>query len=133
MQQASQRLHVIKKLLAGQFLAMLIVGLIGFLTAGHVAGISALLGGFICWLPSMYFAMRAFRYKGARAAQKIVSSMYAGAVGKMLLTMALFTIVFIKVKPLSALALFLGFAVVQTMNWIVPLLVAKADSKRYSQ
>ena len=133
MQRSNDRLRVIKHILVGQFLAMLVVGVIGFLVAGKVVGLSALLGGFIAWLPNMYFAMRAFRYRGARAAQKIVRSFYAGAFGKMILTMALFAIVFIKVKPLSALALFVGFIVVQTINWIVPLGVAIAERDRFKQ
>jgi len=133
MQQAGERLRVIKLILLGQFLAMLAVGAIGTLIAGRVGGLSALLGGGIAWLPNAYFALRAFRYRGARAAQKIIRSFYAGAFGKLILTMALFSIVFIQVKPLNALALFLGFAFVQTMNWIVPLLVALADSKRLNR
>lgn len=133
MQQASERLRVIKLILAGQFFAMLIVGAIGFVIGGKVTGLSALLGGLIGWLPNTYFALRAFRYRGARAAQKIVRSFYAGAFGKMILTMAMFAIVFIKVKPLGALALFVGFALVQTMNWIVPLIVALNERRRYEQ
>jgi len=133
MQPAGERLRVIKLILVGQFLAMVLVGSVGYLLAGQVSGLSAMLGGLIAWLPNTYFALRAFRYRGARAAQKIVRSFYAGAFGKMILTMAMFAIVFIKVKPLSALALFIGFAIVQTANWCVPLFVALKDRHRYSQ
>ena len=133
MQQAGERLRVIKLILLGQFLAMALVGVAGLLIAGKVSGLSALLGGLIAWLPNTYFAIRAFRYRGARAAQKIVRSFYAGAFGKMILTMAMFAMVFIQVKPLSALALFVGFAIVQTMNWIVPIFVALQERRRYSQ
>ena len=130
MDQAKKRLRVIKWMLGVQFLTMLLVGLAAWLAKGQVAGYSALLGGFICWLPSCYFAYRAFRYKGARAADKIVRSMYAGEVGKMFLTMALFTIVFVRVRPLDALALFLGFVIVQSVNWFVPFIMSRAESRR---
>lgn len=133
MQQAGERLRVIKLILLGQVVAMIAVGVAGFFIGGQLTGQSALLGGLIAWLPNTYFALRAFRYRGARAAQKIVRSFYAGAFGKMILTMAMFAIVFIKVKPLGALALFVGFALVQTMNWIVPILVALKERQRYSQ
>lgn len=133
MQQAANRLHVIKRLLVGQLIAMVVVAAVFLTLQGLVAGYSAFLGGFICWLPNTYFAFRAFRFRGARAAQKIVRSFYAGAVGKMMLTMAMFAIVFIKVKPLSAVALFTGFALVQTMYWIVPILSAKAEARRHTQ
>lgn len=131
MQQAGERIRVIKLIMLGQFVAMLVVGLAGLLIGGMITGYSALLGGFIAWLPNMYFALRAFRYRGARAAQKIARSFYAGAFGKMMLTMAMFAIVFIKVKPLGALALFIGFAIVQTMNWIVPIVKALQERARY--
>jgi len=133
MQQAGERLRVIKLILLGQLLAMLVAGAAGFVVGGKVTGLSALLGGLIAWLPNTYFALRAFRHRGARAAQKIVRSFYAGAFGKMILTMAMFAVVFIKVHPLSALALFVGFAFVQTMNWIVPLLAAVKERRRYDQ
>ncbi len=133
MQQAGERLRVIKLILLGQFLAMLIVGLVGLVLGGSLVGLSAALGGSIAWLPNVYFALRAFRYRGARAAQKIVRSFYAGAFGKMILTMAMFAIVFIKVKPISALALFVGFAIVQTMNWIVPIVIALQERRRYEK
>ncbi len=89
-----------------------------------------MLGGFVCWIPCCYFAFRAFRFKGARAAQKIVRSMYAGEFGKIMLTMALFTVVFIQVRPLDALALFAGFALVQSVNWFVPLFMSRAESRQ---
>lgn len=131
MQQASERLRVIKLILLGQLVAAVLVGIAGLLLAGNLTGLSALLGGLIAWLPNTYFALRAFRYRGARAVQKIVRSFYAGAFGKMILTMALFAIVFIKVKPIGALALFVGFAIVQAMNWLVPLLVALHERRKY--
>lgn len=131
MQQAGERLRVIKLILLGQFFAMLIVGLAGWLIGGMLTGYSAALGGLIAWVPNMYFALRAFRYRGARAAQKIARSFYAGAFGKMILTMAMFAIVFIQVKPLSALALFVGFAIVQTMNWFVPIVIALQERAKY--
>jgi len=130
MNQAKQRLRVIKWMLVVQFLTTLLFALVAWLIKGQVAGYSALLGGFICWLPSCYFAYRAFRYKGARAADKIVRSMYAGEVGKMLLTMALFTMVFVRVRPLDALALFAGFVIIQSVNWFVPFFVSRAESRR---
>ncbi len=133
MQQAGQRLRVIKLLLVGQFIASIVAGLFAFGLFGHVSGKSAWLGGLICWLPNCYFAFRAFRYRGARAAQKIVRSFYAGEVGKMMLTMLFFALVFIKVKPLDALALFSGYALVMTLSWIVPIFVAREENKRISK
>lgn len=129
MQQAEQRLRVIKLLLIWQLLGAILVGSIG-LFWGQAAGLCALLGGLIVWLPNSYFAFRAFRYRGARAARLIVRSFYAGAAGKMFLTAGMFTLVFVNVRPLNAPAVFLGFALVQTLSWIVPLIVGRQDSQR---
>ena len=123
------RLRVIRLLLVWQLVAAFVVGVAGLAVAGVSAGWSALLGGLICWLPSCWFAYRAFRYRGARAAMQIVRSFYAGEAGKMILTAALFALVFVNFETVSAPALFVGFAIVQLVNWIVPLVAARADIK----
>lgn len=132
MRQAEQRLRVIKLLLVGQLAGAVVVGLAGFVW-GVDAALGAFLGGIMVWLPNCYFAFRAFRYRGARAARLIVRSFYAGAAGKMLLTAGLFTLVFVNVKPLNALAVFAGFAIVQSLNWFVPLLVGRHESAHGAQ
>jgi ATP synthase protein I len=132
MQQAGKRLRVIKLLLIWQFMAALGAGALALLV-GPVAAWSALLGGLICWLPNCYFAFRAFRHKGARAAKKIVRSFYVGEAGKMAITVLLFAVVFTNVRPLHALALFAGYLAVQTLNWFVPLWVSHSETRQISQ
>lgn len=129
MRQAEKRLRVIRQLLLWQLLGALLAGLIG-LYWGRAAAIGALAGGFIVWLPNCYFAFRAFRYRGARAARQIVRSFYAGAAGKMVLSACLFTVVFVNIKPLNAAAVFIGFAFVQAVNWVVPLVVTYREAGR---
>lgn len=127
MRQAEQRLRVIKLILIWQLAAALAVGIAGFFWS-HGAALAAFLGGMIVVVPNSYFAFRAFRYRVARAAKLIVRSFYAGAAGKMLLTAGMFTLVFVNLKPLNAPALFIGFALVQTVNWIVPLVLSRQES-----
>ncbi|MFK8078308.1 MAG: ATP synthase subunit I [Granulosicoccus sp.] len=129
MQQAEQRLRIIKQLLIWQLIGAFLVGLVALLW-GPVAGLGAFLGGFIAWLPNCYFAFRAFKYRGARAARLIVRSFYAGAAGKMLLTAGLFTLVFVNVRPLNAPAVFIGFATVQALSWVVPLVYTKLEARK---
>ncbi|MFK7995128.1 MAG: ATP synthase subunit I [Granulosicoccus sp.] len=124
MRQAEQRLRVIRLLLIWQFVGALAAGLVGGLW-GLSAALGALAGGIIVWLPNCYFAFRAFRHRGARAARLIVRSFYAGVTGKIFLTASLFVVVFINLKPLNAPAIFAGFIAVQMLNWIVPLLASR--------
>jgi len=116
MQQAEQRLRVIKQLLIWQLVGAFVAGFVGFLW-GSDAALGAFLGGIIVWFPNCYFAF-------------IVRSFYAGAAGKMLLTAGLFTLVFVNVKPLNAPAVFIGFAGVQIINWVVPLIFVKREANK---
>ncbi|MCY1286683.1 ATP synthase I chain [compost metagenome] len=96
---------------------------------GPVAGYSGLCGGLIAWLPNVYFAHKAFRFSGARAAQSIVRSFYAGEAGKLILTAVLFALTFAGVKPLEAPALFGVFLLTLVVNWFAPLLVRAGFSR----
>ncbi len=92
---------------------------------GHVAGYSGVAGGLIALLPNAYFAHKAFRYRGARAAREIVRSFYAGEAGKLILTAALFTLAFAGVKPLDVPALFGAYLLTLMVSWFAPLLMGK--------
>ena len=90
---------------------------------GAVSGYSGLCGGLIAWLPNLYFAHKAFRFSGARAAQSIVRSFYAGEAGKLILTAVLFALAFVVVKPLEAPTLFGVFVLALSVGWFAPLLM----------
>jgi F0F1-type ATP synthase assembly protein I len=48
----------------------------------------------------------------------------------MLLTAGLFTLVFVNLKPLNAAAVFIGFAFVQSVNWVVPLVASRRQARQ---
>lgn len=106
-----------------QLLVLLLLALVLWQWQGSVAGYSGLCGGLIAWLPNLYFAHKAFRFSGARAAQAIVRSFYAGEAGKLVLTAVLFALTFAGVKPLEPLAVFGVFVLTQLVNWFSPLLM----------
>ncbi|WP_137886242.1 F0F1 ATP synthase subunit I [Pseudomonas sp. 2FE] len=116
------RLPVFPVLLA-QFVVLLLAAVVLWRWRGAVSGYSGLCGGLIAWLPNVYFAHKAFRFTGARAAQAIVRSFYAGEAGKLILTAVLFALTFAGVKPLEALAVFGVFLLTQLVNWFAPLLM----------
>ncbi|WP_375193131.1 ATP synthase subunit I [Marinobacter sp.] len=102
---------------------MLVFASLAFLLfRGQVSGYSALLGGLIFLIPHGYFALKAFRYSGARSAKKIMSSFYQGEAGKLILCAIGFTVVFKWIQPIDVSALFLTFAIMLVTNWLTPLL-----------
>ena len=76
---------------------------------GVVAGYSALLGGLISAVPNSYFALHAFKFQGARNADKVVKSFIRGELGKIIFTGVLFALSFTLVTSLDELALIAGF------------------------
>ena len=112
-----------------QLVVLLLAAVVLWQWRGTVAGYSGLCGGLIAWVPNLYFARKAFRYSGARAAQAIVRSFYAGEMGKLILTAVLFALTFAGVKPLDAPAVFGVFLLTQSVSWFAPLLMRKRLSK----
>jgi ATP synthase protein I len=90
-----------------------------------VAAKSAALGALLCWLGSAYFAWQAFRQGGAQASQRVLGSMYKGMIGKFVIIVTGFIIIFRALKPVMMEALLAGFVTVQLMAWIYPLLMMR--------
>lgn len=90
-------------------LAALVPACLVVMAFDKVSAYSMLSGGLIAILPQAYFAARAFRWRGARSAQAIARSSYAGEVGKFLLSVAGFALVFAAVRPIDGLAVFGGY------------------------
>ena len=76
-----------------QLSLLLTLGLGLSLFDGRLA-LAALAGGLIQIIPSAYFALLAFRYRGARASYLIAQSFYRGEVGKYVMTLVGFAAVF---------------------------------------
>ena len=86
---------------------------------------SVLLGGLIQICPQAWFARQAFRFAGARRVQSIVSAMYWGETGKVVLTAVLFTSVFLMVSPLNVGALFCSFILMILVQWFLVFTILK--------
>ena len=106
-----------------------LIGLLFGFTQGWVAAYSAWLGGLTALLPNAYFTYKAFQYLGARSIAVIVQSFWAGEMGKLILTALLFAVLFLGVKPLNVLAVFIGYILVQ-MTSATSLLLTKSFLKR---
>ena len=83
---------------------------------------SALLGGLVGIVPNAFFAIKLFKYQGARAAKQIVNSFYKGEALKIVLSIFLFTLVFIFCK-ITPLAFFASYVLVLMTHWFAPWII----------
>ena len=90
-------------------LATLILVCLPLLAYDEVIAWSVAAGGLVAIIPQAYFAHLAFRWRGAKSARAIARSSYAGEVGKFLLSVAGFAVVFATVRPIDGLAVFAGY------------------------
>ncbi len=97
---------------------MAVVVALAMLAINTVAAYSALLGGLICVIPNAWFASRLLLKAGRGDSRAFLRAAYVGEAVKLIMTAALFALVFVRVKPLHAPALFIGFAACILMNWI---------------
>ena len=93
------------------------------------AALSAALGALVCWIAYSYFSWQSFRTSGARASRQVLSNMYRGMLGKFAVVIVGFILILSNVKPLSPVALFCGFILVQTMSWVAPFWVSRLQKR----
>lgn len=84
---------------------------------GSVAGYSALLGSLACVIPNAFLAMRLAVSRRDPGARALIRAAYAGELGKLALTVLIFSVVFIVVRPLAAAPLFAGFIAAQLVTF----------------
>ena len=85
---------------------------------GHVAGYSALLGALTCVIPNAFLALRLAVPRRDPGARSLIRAAYLGELGKLAITVLMFSIVFVLVRPLNAAALFAGFVVTQLTAFV---------------
>lgn len=86
---------------------------------------AALAGGLIQIIPNAYFALLAFRYRGARSSMLIAQSFYRGEVGKYVMTLVGFAAVFSvfgkQLQGVNGGMVFLSYALMLMVQlWITP-------------
>ena len=117
-------LPVVKKVALYQ-LALLLPASAALLGWNMQIAYSVMLGGLIQIVPQAWFARQAFRFAGARRVQSIVSAMYWGETGKVVLSAVLFTATFLLVSPLNVGALFSSFVVMILVQWFLVFTILK--------
>lgn len=84
---------------------------------GSVSGYSAMLGGLTCVIPNAFLALRLVVPRRDPGASALVRAAYIGELGKLALTVLMFGMIFVLIKPLAAGALFAGFIAAQLVTF----------------
>jgi ATP synthase protein I len=95
------------------------------LVIDSVYAVSVLSGGLIAILPQAYFANRIFKWRGGSSGRVIARSGYVGLIGKFVLSIMGFAIVFATLRPIEGLAVFAGFLAMLTIQIIGSWLLLK--------
>ncbi|MFN3906530.1 MAG: ATP synthase subunit I [Acinetobacter junii] len=106
-----------------------VAALLAWLIKDTTAALSAALGALVCWLAYCYFAWQSFRTAGARASKQVMLNMYRGMLGKFAIVIVGFILILSNVKPLSPVALFSGFILVQAMSWVAPFWASRLQKR----
>lgn len=115
-----RKYSTVSKILGYQILIILIVTAGFAFAGGWRQGLSCALGGMAAFVPNLYFALRIHRSSG-KPARKIVNSFYAGESGKLLLTAALFIMIF-KIPNIEILPLLAGYIAALSVFWFALLM-----------
>lgn len=86
-----------------------------------VTAYSALIGGLLYLMPAGWFSLRVLVKNTAQTPREILANMYISETGKVLLAVALFSLVFMLVEPLNASALFVTYILLQVTGWYLQL------------
>lgn len=109
--------NVIVTVLAGQLVVGTALAAVLWGLAGSVAGYSALLGSLTCVIPNAFLALRIVMARRDSGARALIRAAYTGELGKLALTVMMFGIVFVTVRPLAAGSLFAGFIAAQLVTF----------------
>ncbi len=107
--------RVVPLTLLAQAGASLVVAAVLWAWLGEVAAASALLGGATAVVPNGFLAARLMQPSGDESAKAMMRSAWIGEIGKLLLTVLLFGVIFGFVRPISPPAVFAGYIAAQSM------------------
>jgi ATP synthase protein I len=114
---APSTVHPVAKVLLAQLGLSVVLAMLFWGMNGSVSAYSALLGGLICVIPNAFLALRLVVPRRDPGPGALVRAAYIGEIGKLALTVLMFTIVFTLVRPLAAGALFAGFIAAQLVTF----------------
>ena len=116
------------KIIMTQVIATVVIAAVFLVFSNTIAAYSILVGGMVSAIPNCYFAMQAFKYNGARNADKVVKSFMKGEIGKIIITIILFALTFTFITNLNEVALIAGFIVIQFIGIMMSGLITHSPA-----
>ncbi len=113
----ASRLSIISKILLAQLGLSVVLAMLFWSVDGFVPAYSALLGGLTCVIPNAFLALRLVVPRRDPGPGALVRAAYIGELGKLALTVIMFSIVFTLVRPLAGWPLFAGFTGAQLVTF----------------
>jgi ATP synthase protein I len=117
---AVRGLSTVAKILCYQILIIAVVSLGFGVGGGGQKTFSAAIGGFSAFVPNLYFALRVAG-SAEQDARKVLRSFYVGESVKLLLTVALFMLIF-QIPNIEILPLMAGYISALSVFWFALLL-----------
>ena len=117
---ADRKLSTVSKILIYQGLIIISMASGFAVYGGKQMALSGALGGVAAFIPNLYFAFKMQRASGEEA-RKIVRAFYAGESGKLLLTAALFGLIF-QIPNIEILPLLAGYVAALSVFWFALLM-----------
>lgn len=121
---------MIKQIVFAQFILSLVLAVFGLAVNWEVS-YSLFFGGLTSAVPSAFMAFRTRR--GTVHPDLALKQMVRGEIGKHLLTIAMFALVFFLVKPLAVAYFFAALVLGMVCNLFVPLAYAMRAQKEQDQ
>jgi len=91
---------------------------VGLSTVDAMVAKSFALGGLIAVIPQAWFAHRVFKMQGAQAMQQVARNSYIAEVGKFVMAVTGFMLVFALVRPIEGWAVFAAYGVMLVIQVI---------------
>ncbi len=110
----------VARILSVQVLMAIVVASGFFMSGGLEAARSPALGSLVALIPNAYFAWKIYLSRN-KEAKRIVRAFYSGETGKLLLTAALFAMIF-QLPDVNLLAVLAGYLAVSSVFWFALLM-----------
>lgn len=109
--------QTIKKIISIQLLVLLLAAVFAFILGDFRSAYSALIGGGVSIVVTLYFARKIFSAGLGSSAAKVAKAFYVGELGKLLLTVVLLSAA-LTLLPVSALPLLLAYIATLLAYWL---------------